>query len=408
MPSPSPGTLSSASIPIPLEIIQHILCFCDRQTLHAASLVAHHFLDASQRELFSELKLRRASAVELKRLSSVLVNSPHIASYVRVLSLSLDLDHFTEISLILQALTSLTAISLNWHGSNWETLDEREKVATITVLGRSTLTIVTVTSLRFKTASALVSMLCSLGPNVQSLSLIRVQQENETSPATSLSTAPKDHNSLAPLTSQFRPGISTLKLPNGIPHGFLLWLRNHADPSHIQTLVVPLWSQIDGSFQQLLRATVNLQHLTLSTNRLSVLWPTAGANLNNVSRLASLTFESRFDEIEEKEGGLPVYNPLVDLCSLLRRTHTLPQLTKLTVRMVYACTDPMWYFHQPGADLNSLLSEPVASHIKSVLIVYEWSLGSGAKPQDDIYNKDALRKDFAEFLQRGTLSFGEP
>ncbi|KAF8511973.1 hypothetical protein JB92DRAFT_346853 [Gautieria morchelliformis] len=69
----------------------------DRSDLLTCSLVCRLWLPSSQRHLFHYIILRTVSGVEAKiqRLDQVLLNSPHLASYIRVLYLP-DLANYGE------------------------------------------------------------------------------------------------------------------------------------------------------------------------------------------------------------------------------------------------------------------------------------------------------------------------
>ncbi|KAF8497005.1 hypothetical protein JB92DRAFT_2988070 [Gautieria morchelliformis] len=77
-----------------IELIDDIIGHVDedyiiRSHMHSCSLVCRLWLPSSQHRLFHHIKLRHVSKLDAKiqRLDQVLLNSPHLASYIRVLEL---------------------------------------------------------------------------------------------------------------------------------------------------------------------------------------------------------------------------------------------------------------------------------------------------------------------------------
>ncbi|KAF7301122.1 hypothetical protein MIND_00676400 [Mycena indigotica] len=377
---------------IPPEVLEQILQFCDKQTLCSTSLVAHRFLDPSQRQLFSELHFRWLPVEEQRHMCSILSQSPHrLANHVRVFSLGLDPEFSLLPPTILQSLTNLTALHLSWEGLLWEASDTDTQEIVKTAIGLPTLRVISVIGLGFVAIGTLLSVLNSLGPNLQSMSFIAMFQKD------SMLTNYNTNSDLQVV----RRGISALHLGQNVPNGLWSWLQTTINFSAIQVLGLALNNR-ESECQTILDAAVNIQELNINAHRMSNY---SNIHLNHASQLATLTLNCRIEDDGDDDEKL-VFNPLAEFCAIVRRTRPLHKLTSLELIIQYACNSPLSHFHQPGADVNRLLVEPVLVGVKSVLVVLDWTWGTPENPAD-LYDKDGFHEYFRAFIERGgQLRFG--
>src|ERR1700761_2097574 len=180
---------------VPQEIIDLILDFTDKKALKVCSCVARSFRYTSQKNLFSDIRLKPSSRFWLKsdsfieRFLKVLTRSPHLALHVRALTLVegtgigspawMRTEQFASILVMFVNLTKLSIESQLW--LNWRSFPPTLVTALHGTMALPTLTSVRLRHLRFEQSSELISLLqCSRNLEFLGLSQVYVRRiDNE-------------------------------------------------------------------------------------------------------------------------------------------------------------------------------------------------------------------------------------
>ncbi|KAF8481462.1 hypothetical protein JB92DRAFT_3038006 [Gautieria morchelliformis] len=266
-----------------LELIDEIIGHVDEKDglsrfhLRTCSLVCRFWVPPSQRRLFHRIKLRhplltfRPRRAQIQQLDQVLLNSPHLANYIRVLRLPTmsDVSPFGDatgldepLPPLLRKLTQVQKLEIE--ALAWKDLSRDLRQSLCLVLELPSMTSVCLYSAQFNFMDDFMNFI----NHARSLTCLSLHEDAmwwmSHNPVALEDTQADDNKQLE------RCCISRLdmrfKYRNPASVSWLLGLRSHLDVSHIHTLHTCLSPEVkDDSFNRLLCAIgSSLKHLFIS------------------------------------------------------------------------------------------------------------------------------------------------
>ncbi|KAJ7465874.1 hypothetical protein FB451DRAFT_1561218 [Mycena latifolia] len=294
----------------------------DYASLHACSLVARAFVAPTQRHLFRRLALTRQNRAlnearaKVAQRSALLSSSPHLATYVRDLTLQIDL--FSDVSAplisLLPLLSSIKRLVIRGGARKWGELPADLRTALVALFFLHGLRCVALDCFSGVPASIIRYALSSF--KEVSLTSIYISSDGDLPAAHQLvqtsfpSTAVLDH-----LVLDYPPDVSTalhaLLLGNEITNPF----------GHLRHLEVTLnsWTYLSAFASIVLKYSHSIQHLAIDFERL----PWNALALPSLPRLRILTLKATVGELKTPNSvlmviaSLPSCMPNIEVVNIL-------------------------------------------------------------------------------------------